>query len=124
METKQRSPRITEYSWGRIVVDGHTFYKDAKLFPGGSRKWDWKETGTNHAPGIQPSDVQELLDHGAKVVVLSKGVHNALGVCSETIEILERNNITVHVDQTDAAIRRYNQLRESEAVGGLFHTTC
>jgi hypothetical protein len=57
-------------------------------------------------------------------VVLSKGVHNALGVCSETIEILERNGITVHVDQTDAAIRRYNQLRESEAVGGLFHTTC
>lgn len=124
MENELKSPRITEYSWGRIVVDGRSSYKDVKLFPGGSRNWDWQETGTNHAPGIQPSDVRELIDHGAKVVILSKGVHNALRVRPETIQMLKRKGITVHVDQTDAAIRRYNQLRKNEAVGGLFHTTC
>ena len=57
-------------------------------------------------------------------MVPPKGVHNALSVRSEAIEMLERNGITVYVDQTDKAIRLYNQLRESEAVGGLFHTTC
>ena len=124
MNNNIKSPRITDHSWGRIVVDDRTSYKDAKLFPGGSRKWDWKETGTNHVPGIQPADVKELLDHGATVVVLSKGVQNALGVRSDTIEMLENKGIAVHVDQTDAAIRLYNELRESEAVGGLFHTTC
>jgi len=118
MTEEPRSPRITDYSWGRLVVDDRETYRDAKLFPGGSREWRWKETGTDHVPGIQPADVQELLDHGAKVVVLSKGVRNALRVRSDTLELLKRKDIVVHVSQTDAAIRLYNELRESEAVGG------
>ena len=124
MTKELRSPRITDHSWGRLVVDNRDRYKDAKLYPGGSRRWDWKETGTDHVPGIQPADVQELLDHGAKVVVLSRGVQNALRVRSDTIEMLKKNGVVVHVFQTDAAIRLYNELRQNEPVGGLFHTTC
>jgi len=119
-----KSPRITDFSWGKLVVDKRITYGDAKLYPGGSRKWDWRETGTGHSPGIQPADVEELLDHGAKVIVLARGVHGALGVKKDTIEMLQNKGIPVHVQQTDAAIRLYNELRESEAVGGLFHTTC
>ena len=124
MKNELKSPRITNFSWGRLVVDDRTSFKDAKLFPGGSRKWDWKETGTDHVPGIKPADVKELLDHGAKVVVLSKGIYNSLGVRPDTIEMLKKKGVYVHVFQTDEAIRLYNELRESEAVGGLFHTTC
>jgi len=124
MEKKLKPPRITHLSWGRLIVDDRTSFKDAKLFPGGSRKWDWKETGTDHVPGIQPADVKELLDHGAKVVVLSKGIHNSLSVCPETIEMLKKRGVSVHVLQTEAAVRFYNELQKSEAVGGLFHTTC
>ena len=54
--------------------EGSGSLKDAKLYPGGARAWDWRETGTRHDPGIQPTDVAELLDHGAEVVVLSTGV--------------------------------------------------
>lgn len=90
MEKKLKSPRITDFSWGHLVVDNRTSYRDAKLFPGGSRKWDWKETGTGHSPGIQPADVSELLDHGSTVVVLSRGVQNALGVQADTIEMLQK----------------------------------
>jgi hypothetical protein len=72
-ETK--SPRITHLSWGQIDVemdDGVRHFKDVKLFPGGAREWNWRETGTDHVPGIQAADVDELLEHGAKVIVLSK----------------------------------------------------
>ena len=72
MERTALSPRITNLSWGSLDVEGNSF-RDAKLFPGGSREWDWNETGTRHVPGIQPSDVEELLEHGATVVVLSRG---------------------------------------------------
>jgi len=123
-ENKSKSPRITDFSWGHLVVDNRNSYRDAKLFPGGSREWNWRETGTGHSPGIQPADVKELLDHGAKVIVLARGVHNALGVKADTIEMLQQKGVTVHVHQTEAAVRLYNELRESEAVGGLFHTTC
>jgi hypothetical protein len=119
------SPRINHVSWGRLEVEGRAeSYKDAKLFPGGSREWNWRETGTNHVPGIQPTDVQELLDHGAEILVLSRGMKECLEVPRETLEFLKGRQIPVHVLSTVDAARLYNQLAEKEPVGGLFHTTC
>ncbi|UCC73706.1 MAG: Mth938-like domain-containing protein [Gemmatimonadota bacterium] len=125
MEKGERSPRITRVSWGCIELEGReAAYKDAKLFPGGSREWDWRETGTEHAPGIQPADVEELLEHRATVVVLSKGMYERLGVMRETLDLLTARGVTAHVLQTEEAVGLYNELRETERVGGLFHTTC
>ena len=123
MERTTYSPRITRLSWGRLEVEDGTF-KDAKLFPGGSREWDWNETGTRHAPGIQPADVEELLEHGATVVVLSRGFHDRLGVCRETLRMLEDRGVPVHLEQTEGAVKLYNELRERERVGALIHSTC
>ena len=123
-QAKPDSPRISHLSWGRIEVEGHLPFKDAKIFPGGAREWDWRETGTRHVPGIQPADVQELIEHGARTVVLSKGVWERLQVCPETLEVLSKNDIQVEVLQTEAAVERFNELRENIAVGGLFHSTC
>ncbi len=120
-----RSPRIADFAWGRLEVEGTSVpYKDAKLFPGGSRAWDWEETGTDHAPGIQPADVEELLEHGATVVVLSRGMYERLQVCPETLQMLKERDVETHVLQTEEAVRRYNELTESEAVGALIHSTC
>jgi hypothetical protein len=119
-----RSPHIAHLSWGRLEVEGHPTFKDAKLYPGGARAWDWRETGTQHVPGIQPADVDELLEHGATVVVLSQGMTGRLQVAPETLQVLKDRGITVHVLGTEEAVRTYNELRKDESVGGLFHTTC
>jgi len=122
------SPEVTRVSWGSIEVeeDGGEVrrYKDAKLFPGGSREWDWRETGTSHVPGIQPADVEELLDRGATVVVLSRGMHERLRVRPETLRHLEERGVDALVLRTDQAVRRYNELRGEAAVGALIHSTC
>jgi hypothetical protein len=123
MEIAAHSPRITRVSWGRLEVEDGSF-KDAKLFPGGSREWDWNETGTRHVPGIQPSDVEELLERGATVVVLSRGFEERLRVRPETLRMLEDEGVPVHVEQTEEAVRLYNELRENEKVGALIHSTC
>jgi hypothetical protein len=86
---EHRSPRIAECRWGGVSIDGHGVVKDTKLYPGGARTWDWRETGTHHDPGIQPVDVVELLEHGAEVVVLSRGVLRMLKVCPETLSLLQ-----------------------------------
>jgi hypothetical protein len=125
--TKQeaRSPKITHLSWGRLEIEGQDdSFKDAKLFPGGAREWDWNETGTNHDPGIQPTDVEELLERGATSVVLSKGFYERLRVRPETLRKLENRNVTVHVEQTEEAVRLYNVLSKGERVGALIHSTC
>jgi hypothetical protein len=119
------SPQIRHVSWGRLDVEGRAEpYKDVKLFPGGSREWNWRETGTEHAPGIQPADVQELLDHGANVVVLSRGMAECLQVPRETLDFLKERQIETHVLPTPQAAELYNRLAKKELVGGLFHTTC
>ena len=102
----------------------HGTFKDAKLFPGGAREWDWRETGTEHTPGIQPADVRELLDHGATTVVLSQGMLKRLAICPETLELLKQQDVDVHVLPTRDAANLYNDLRKIEQVAGLFHTTC
>ncbi len=122
---KQQSPSINYVSWGRMDVDGVGKGKDFKLWPGGGRQWDWRETDTHHVPGIQPTDIEELLDSGCQTVVLSRGMLLMLQTRRETLDLLDERNIPVHIAETKAAAKIYNDLVSSgEAVGGLFHSTC
>lgn len=118
------SPKIQEVSWGRMVVQGLGPGKDFKLHPGGGRGWDWAETGTRHYPGIQPADVEELLANGATTVVLSTGMEQRLQVDPRTLDLLAERGVEVHVAETTEAVRVYNDLAETQLVGGLFHSTC
>jgi hypothetical protein len=122
--TPPKSPIIDHFEWGRISIAGFGDFKDAKIWPAGARLWDWNESGTRHDPGVQIADVQELLRHGAKVVVLSRGVHLRLQVPAETLAYLEDHGIAVEVLQSEEAVARYNQLAVSQAVGALIHSTC
>jgi len=119
------SPRIDHLEWGRMEIAGLGDGKDFKLWPGGGREWDWRETGTRHEPGIQPADVTELLARGCRAIVLSRGMLLKLQTCRETLELLEREGIEVHVAETREAAEIYNRLSERGLrVGGLFHSTC
>jgi hypothetical protein len=121
---EQSSPRIAGCRCGGVSIDGHGTVKDAKLYPGGARVWDWSETGTRHDPGIQPADVVELVDRGASVVVLSTGVFQRLRVQPETLALLQGKGIRVYVLPTGEAVATYNLLRETDRVGALIHSTC
>lgn len=124
MNDPSTSPRIARLTWGRLELDDGRIFKDAKLFPGGGREWDWRETGTHHVPGIQPADVEELLERGVRAVVLSKGILERLQVCPETLQQLQAHGVAVEVLQTEQAVDAYNRLRERLPAGGLFHSTC
>jgi hypothetical protein len=108
-----------------MEVDGLGAGRDFKLYPGGGRAWDWRETNTHHVPGIQPADVEELLEHGSEVVVLSRGMELALQTALETLALLKEQHVKFYVEETNAAVTLYNQLAAAgEQVGGLFHSTC
>lgn len=108
-----------------MEVEGLGEGKDFKLWPGGGRLWDWRETGTEHDPGILPADVAELLERGAEIVVLSRGREIRLQTASSTLEELAGQGMDVRQEETQAAIDTYNELaRRGVKVGGLFHSTC
>ena len=118
------SPRISHLSWGLIEVEVGRKFKDARLFPGGAEEWDWNLNGTSHSAGIAPADVDDLLQHGATAVVLSRGILGRLTVTAKAITLLESRGVDYYVHRTEEAVRVYNELAETESVAGLFHSTC
>jgi len=124
MSGEMRSPKILAVFWGRMEIEGIGTGKDFKLYPGGGREWDWNETGTRHSPGIQPADVEELLAHGATVVVLSLGMYRRLQVAPGTLDYLAGRSVAAHVAETREAVKIYNDLADGIPVAGLFHSTC
>jgi hypothetical protein len=118
------SPRILELSWGAVETEAGTF-RDAKLWPGGGRGWDWNEAGTDHGRGIQLADVEEVLDHGAEIVVLGRGQQERLQVSDDLLDAIGQRGAEVQVLESTRAVERYNQLAdEGRAVGALIHSTC
>jgi hypothetical protein len=65
-----------------------------------------------------------LLERGTTAVVLSKGFYGRLGVTPEALQMLEDRGVAAHVRQTEEAIALYNELRETQKVGALIHSTC
>lgn len=118
-------PRIDDIAWGRVSVRGLGSCKDYKLWPGGGRAWDWRETGTQHDPGIQPADVAELLDNGADTIILSRGMWCALRTQRATLDYLAERGVDYRRAETREAVAIYNELADKgHPVGGLFHSTC
>lgn len=121
----QTSPLVVADGWGYIEIEGLGRFRDAKVWPGGGRAWDWRETGTEHRPGIQPADVDELVEHELDFVVLGCGRQGRLGVCAETMALLQRHGVQAVRDETAGALETYQALAaEGRRVAGLFHTTC
>jgi hypothetical protein len=120
----QPSPRITTLSWGEVVTEAGAF-RDAKLWPGGGRGWDWTETGTDHGVGVQPADVAELLEHGARSIVIGCGQHERLAVSGPAVRAARDGGAAVEVLASHDAAERYNALvDQGAAVGALVHSTC
>lgn len=119
---------ITHLSWGRIEVniDGETRqFKDCKIWPGGAREWNWHETGTQHDLGIQPADIEEIVEKGAEVLILARGQWGRLRVRPETEAYLRARRVAYHVAETPQAVAQFNDLaRQGRRVGGVFHSTC
>lgn len=120
-----RSPLVTDSGWGFVSVDGLGRLRDAKLWPGGGRGWDWNETGTHHRPGIQVADLAELLDHAPDVVVLSRGRELRLEATAGALALLDSRGVEACHLETGAAIEAYNRLAGAgRRVAALLHTTC
>lgn len=119
---------ITNLSWGEmeVSVDGEKqHFKDCKVWPGGAREWHWDETGTHHSPGIQPADIEEILEHEVETIILTRGQLGRLGVSGETETFLHEKGISYHIEKTGKAVDLFNKLAgQGKRVGGVFHSTC
>ena len=68
--------------------------------------------------------MEELLERGSEVIILSQGMYGRLQVKEETVRLLKMKKIQTFILTTKKAVDLYNDLRKTKLVGGLFHTTC
>lgn len=123
--TMTKSLRILSFSWGKMEVELLGRGKDFKLWVGGGRPWDWAEHGTSHGRGVQPGDVEELIEHGCRVIIFTTGRLNRLKENPETVRVVRNKGVEVKVVGTKEGVRLYNEyVEKGVAVGGLFHSTC
>jgi hypothetical protein len=100
-------------------------FKDCKVWPGGAREWRWDETGTQHNPGIQPADIEEILAQDVEIIVLGRGQFGRLNVRGETERLLRECGVSYHIEKTKKAVALFNEFsRAGRRVGGVFHSTC
>ncbi|QTA78667.1 DUF498 [Desulfonema limicola] len=119
-----KSPIIEAIQWGSMKLEGYPSGRDFMIYPGGAKSWDWNESNTSHEKGIQPKDIQFLIDKGAVNIVLATGMNSRLKVSDAAIEFLEKTGIEYCILSTEDAVKEYNRLASTIPVGGLFHTTC
>ncbi|XP_037056518.1 mth938 domain-containing protein-like [Peromyscus leucopus] len=119
-------PKTASLSWGQMKRQGSPLtYKDCQVWPGGSRAWDWRETGTEHSPGAQPADVKEVTEKGVQPLVMGRGMCEALKVSPSTVEYLQKQGIVGQVLQTEQAVKECNALVvQGVRVDSVFHSTC
>ncbi len=107
------SASITHISWGKMEVsigDKKYNFKDCKAWPEGAKEWGWNLTGTRHRPGIQPADIEEILDQDIEVLILSRGMDLVLQTAKETKELLRNRKIKYQIEETRKAVSMYNDL--------------
>ncbi len=115
---------VTGFRWGEIVVADDRTFKDARLHPDGAEEWDWRKTGTRHDPGIQTTDLADLIAMKPDVIILSRGVDLVLQVPQATIDYAKAHARTVPVLQSEQAVAEYNRRVATERAVALIHSTC
>lgn len=114
------SPKIEEYSFGHIRIDGRSYDHDVIIFPDRVQSDWWRAQGHS----LVPQDLDTVLDSPPKRLIIGKGAHGRMDVPPETRRQLERAGIEILAQTTHEAVEAYNRLREEGDVVAALHLTC
>ena len=112
-------PRIEDYRFGRIVVDGEEETRDMIVLPDRVVHGWWRVDG--HALVID--DLADVLDELPERLVVGTGAYGRMRPDPGALEALEGRGIVVETMPTDAAVRRYGELNPARTAAAL-HLTC
>jgi len=115
------APKIEDYSFGRIVIDGKEFKQDVIVLPGRVMESWWRKDGHS----LDPSDLAEALaEVKPDTLIVGCGKNDLLKVPDRTREWIEDKGIKLVALPTGEAVERYNQLAWSQVVMAGLHLTC
>jgi hypothetical protein len=112
-------PRIEDYHFGRLVVDGKEQTRDVIVLPNRVVTDWWRAEGHTLALSDLEDVVEELPEH----LVVGTGAYGRLRPDSAVIEQLRERGIAVEALPTGEAVRRYGEL-DPRSTAAALHLTC
>ena len=112
--------RISDYRFGRIVVDNRTYTRDVIICRDRVLGDWWRKEGHR-------VDLQDLgrvsLEAGAHLVI-GTGYNDCMAVSPGLVEYCRKNRIILEALTTPQAVTRFNSLSGEPNLVGAFHLTC
>ena len=113
-------PRVEDYRFGKVTVDGECHTRDLIILPDRVVAGWWRKEG--HA--LHPEDLTVVLEAAPETLVVGTGAHGMMQVTGEARRALEKAGIRLIVARTGEAVDTYNKLREKVRVAAALHLTC
>ena len=112
---------ITDFSFGKIVVNGKTYKNDIKIVDGRVISEWWRRSGHR----VEVDDITDVLEAEPDVVVIGKGSPGLLKSTASLRDYLAGNHIELIEKKTSEAIHVFNRLfQQGKKVAAGFHISC
>ena len=112
---------ITDFSFGKIVVNSKTYTDDIKIIRGRVISDWWRKSGHR----VDVEDITDILETRPEIVVIGKGSPGLMQTAAALRERLAVHNIGLIEEKTSSAIEIFNKLyQEGEKVAAGFHVGC
>ena len=112
---------ITEFSFGRIVVDGKTYTDDIKIIDGKVISDWWRKKGHR----VEIEDISDILESKPDILVIGRGTPGLLKSTASLREYLAARHVELIEKKTPKAIAAFNQLfQQGRKVAAGFHISC
>ena len=112
---------ITDFSFGKIVVNGKTYSDDIKIVRGRVISDWWRKRGHR----VDVEDIADILESEPDTVVIGKGSPGLMKTSNHLRESLVAHNIVLIEKKTSKAIEVFNKLfQEGRKVAAGLHITC
>jgi hypothetical protein len=112
-------PRIEEYRFGQLVVDGEKQTRDVIVLPGRVVTNWWRADGHR----LVLADLDDVLEELPGHLLVGTGAYGQMQPESDTVEQLRERGVEVEALPTGEAVRRYGELDPRNTAAAL-HLTC
>lgn len=111
--------RLSDYHFGRVVVDGTLCHHDLAVLIGDVREWNRREGHRVH-----PEDLDLALAEPPQILIVGTGFSGLLQVTAESARLLQERGIELIAVKTGEAVEAYNDLSHTKRTSALLHLTC
>jgi hypothetical protein len=112
-------PRIEDYRFGQVVVDGKEQRRDVIVLPDRVVSGWWRADGHR----VMLADLEDVIEELPERLVVGTGAYGQLRPDPEALDELGRRGVEVEALPTDEAVRRYGELDPRRTAAAL-HLTC